>query len=66
MTDHRRADIDHIHHKPVKHGLVTRVDDWPWSSYHRFARTCTYPDQYWQAAQDGFDDLADYEWNRMD
>jgi len=59
-TDLRRH-IDYIHYNPVKHGLVVRVEDWPWSSYHRFARTCTYPDQYWQTAQNGFNDLACYE-----
>ena len=56
-----RCHIDYIHYNPVKHGLVERVEDWPWSSYHRFIRTCTYPDQYWQTAQNGFNDLACYE-----
>jgi len=27
--------IDYIHINPVKHGLVTRVMDWPHSSFHR-------------------------------
>ncbi|MES9850345.1 MAG: transposase [Candidatus Thiodiazotropha sp. L084R] len=26
---------DYIHYNPVKHGLVKRVADWPWSSFHR-------------------------------
>jgi putative transposase len=56
-TDLRRH-IDYIHYNPVKHGLVVRVEDWPWSSYHRFARTCAYPDQYWQSASSGFDGLS--------
>jgi putative transposase len=56
-TDLRRH-IDYIHFNPVKHDLVARVEGWPWSSYHRFAKMCAYPDQYWQAAQNGFDDLA--------
>jgi putative transposase len=59
-TDLRRH-IDYIHFNPVKHGLVERVEDWPWSSYHQFARACTYPDQYWQAAENGFNDLGVYE-----
>ena len=29
---------DYIHWNPVKHGLVTRVCDWPYSSFHRFVR----------------------------
>jgi putative transposase len=27
--------MDYIHYNPVKHGLVKRVVDWPWSSFHR-------------------------------
>lgn len=36
-TDLRRC-ADYIHVNPVKHGLVTRVRDWPWSSFHRWVR----------------------------
>ena len=28
--------VDYIHYNPVKHGLVTRVADWPCSSFHRY------------------------------
>lgn len=28
--------VDYIHFNPVKHGYVTRVADWPHSSFHRF------------------------------
>ncbi|MBF0470014.1 MAG: transposase [Gammaproteobacteria bacterium] len=27
--------IDYIHYNPVKHQLVKRVIDWPWSSFHQ-------------------------------
>ncbi len=27
---------DYIHVNPLKHGLVKRVIDWPWSSFHRW------------------------------
>ena len=30
--------IDYIHFNPVKHGLVERVIDWPYSSFHRYVR----------------------------
>lgn len=30
--------IDYIHYDPVKHGLVTQVKDWPYSSFHRYVR----------------------------
>ena len=28
--------LDYIHFNPVKHGRVTRVADWPHSSFHRY------------------------------
>jgi len=28
--------VDYIHYNPVKHGLVSRVCDWPHSSFHRY------------------------------
>jgi putative transposase len=28
--------VDYIHYNPVKHGLVSRVTDWPHSSFHRY------------------------------
>jgi putative transposase len=28
--------VDYIHYNPVKHGFVTRVADWPHSSFHRY------------------------------
>ena len=28
--------VDYIHWNPRKHKLVSRVRDWPWSSFHRF------------------------------
>jgi putative transposase len=28
--------VDYIHFNPVKHGHVTRVADWPHSSFHRY------------------------------
>jgi putative transposase len=28
--------IDYIHYNPVKHGHVSQVRDWPYSSFHRY------------------------------
>jgi putative transposase len=28
--------VDYIHYNPVKHGLVSRVGDWPYSTFHRY------------------------------
>jgi putative transposase len=30
--------VDYIHFNPVKHGLVARVRDWPYSSFHRYVQ----------------------------
>jgi putative transposase len=30
--------VDYIHYNAVKHGLVERVEDWPWSTYHRYVK----------------------------
>lgn len=30
--------LDYIHYNPVKHELVKRVSDWPWSSFHRYVK----------------------------
>jgi putative transposase len=35
--------VDYIHFNPVKHGLVTRVRDWPHSSFHDMVRRGVYP-----------------------
>ncbi len=43
--------IDYIHFNPVKHGLVERVVDWPWSSFHRFVKLGLYAPE-WGPAQD--------------
>jgi putative transposase len=41
-ADYQRH-VDYIHYNPVKHGYVTRVVDWPYSSFHRFVRLGVYP-----------------------
>jgi putative transposase len=35
--------VDDVHWNPVKHGHVTRVGDWPYSTFHRSVATGTYP-----------------------
>ena len=41
-TDFARH-VDYIHFNPVKHALVTRVRDWPHSSFHRYVRNGLLP-----------------------
>ena len=35
--------LDYLHFNPVKHGLVARVADWPFSTFHREVRAGRYP-----------------------
>jgi putative transposase len=30
--------VDYIHYNPVKHGLIKRAVDWPYSSFHRYVQ----------------------------
>jgi len=46
-----RRHMDYIHYNPVKHGHVSRVSDWPYSSFHRYVRLGVYPEDW--AANDG-------------
>ena len=34
---------DYIHWNPIKHGHVTCLADWPYSSFHRYVREGIYP-----------------------
>jgi putative transposase len=34
--------FDYIHYNPVKHALVRRPRDWPWSSFHRWVQAGHY------------------------
>jgi putative transposase len=36
--------VDYIHYNPVKHGVVKRVVDWPYSSFHRYVASGLYPE----------------------
>ena len=38
--------VDYIHYNPVKHGLVTRVSDWPYSSFHQYVRQGVLPEDW--------------------
>jgi putative transposase len=38
--------VDYIHYNPVKHGLVSRVCDWPYSSFHKYVRRGWIPEDW--------------------
>jgi putative transposase len=44
-TDFARH-VDYIHYNPVKHGLVSRARDWPYSSFHRYVRQELLPEDW--------------------
>lgn len=35
--------FDYLHYNPVKHGLVQRVRDYEWSTFHRYVKEGIYP-----------------------
>jgi putative transposase len=38
-----QAHMDYVHINPVRHGLVERVMDWPFSTFHRLVERGVYP-----------------------
>jgi len=54
-----RHHMDYIHYNPVKHGLVHQVQDWPWSSFHRYVRAGIYTCD-WGGAVNVFDEKCAY------
>jgi putative transposase len=38
--------FNYIHFNPVKHGLVQEVDDWKFSSFHRYVQLGWYPPRW--------------------
>lgn len=41
--DDYRHHMDYIHYNPVKHGLVSYANDWPYSTFHRYVQQGIYP-----------------------
>jgi putative transposase len=44
--------VDYVHINPVKHGLVTQVRDWPYSSFSRMVAQGAYPEDWAGDASD--------------
>lgn len=51
---------DYIHYNPVKHGLADSPADWPYSTFRRWVRLGTYPEDWGRSSIRPllFDDLA--------
>lgn len=48
--------VDYIHWNPVKHGHVTRAEDWPYSTFKRFVSAGVY-DANWGCSDDEFGEV---------
>jgi putative transposase len=46
------AHVDYVHINPLKHGLVTHLRDWPYSSFHRYVKNGVYPCDWAASPQD--------------
>jgi putative transposase len=44
--DDFRRHVDYVHVNPLKHQLVQRVRDWPYSTFHRHVRSGVYPEDW--------------------
>ncbi len=53
--------VDYVHVNPLKHGLVERVVDWPWSSFHRYVAQEKYPLDWGNAAEWYGDEVSQFE-----
>lgn len=51
--------VDYIHFNPVKHGLVSRVCDWPHSSFHRYVRKGILPEDWAGDVREGGADFGE-------
>jgi putative transposase len=53
--------VDYVHINPLKHGLVKRVVDWPWSSFHRYVTLGEYSPDWGNAPIFYGDEWLQYE-----
>ncbi|MBC8481645.1 MAG: transposase [Planctomycetes bacterium] len=49
--------VDYIHYNPVKHGLVKRMDNWPYSSYHRYIESGGFAKKYFKQLQKEYEEI---------
>jgi putative transposase len=53
--------VDYIRYNPVKHALVKRVRDWPYSSFHRYVKEGILPDDWAGDAGQGGEGFGERE-----
>ena len=54
-----KRSVDYTHVNPVKHKLLDRVRDWPWSSFHRYVKLGEY-ELDWGGSTEWFGD--EFRW----
>jgi putative transposase len=50
--------FDYIHFNPVRHGLASRVTDWPRSSFHHYVRRRWLPEDWAGDMREGRHNLS--------
>ena len=53
--------VDYLHVNPLKHGLVKRVCDWPWSSFHRYVKLGEYSANWGSQAEWYGDEFKNFD-----
>jgi len=54
--DDFRRHIDYLHFNPVKHGLVQRTKDWPFSTFHRYVDDGVYSEDWGNVGEEQVED----------
>ncbi len=50
--------VDYIHYNPVRHGLVGKAADWPYSTFRKYVEMNEYPDDWGEAEPETIRDWA--------
>lgn len=50
--------VDYIHWNPMKHGLIDKVSDWPYSTFHRYVAEDIYPKNWCGSVETELHDTA--------
>ncbi|MNT87401.1 hypothetical protein D3C72_2278120 [compost metagenome] len=50
--------MDYVHINPLKHGHVTQVADWPYSTFHRYVASGIYPQDWCGEVDRGWKDWS--------
>ena len=53
--------LDYLHVNPLKHRLVERVRDWPWSSFHRYVQLGEYSEEWGSTSGWYGDEFSNFE-----